>query len=47
MGEIRRRVAAYGYTVEDRLKMQIKFASKEDLPDGTPNPQINYKDLVG
>lgn len=46
MGEIRRRVAAYGYTIEDRLKMQIKFASKDDLPSGNPVPQIDYKSLV-
>lgn len=47
MGEIRRRVAAYGYTVEDRLKLQIKFADKEDLPSATENlAKINYKDLV-
>lgn len=48
LAEIRQRVAKYGATYEDRLKLRIKFADtalKEDkLAEG---PKVNYKDRLG
>ena len=48
--EIRRRVAAFGATLEDRLKLRIKFAnSDENVPneDGTPKtPGVDYSSLM-
>lgn len=47
--EIRRRVAAFGATLEDRLKLRIKFADTEESqkePLKTSVPQSNYRDLL-
>lgn len=49
--EIRRVETMYGATVEDRLKLRMKFTDpdKDGTPDGngTPeNPQINYAALL-
>lgn len=47
--EIRRRVASFGATLEDRLKLRIKFADAEAIKnDKTPrNREVNYEALVG
>ena len=45
--EIRRRVAAFGATLEDRLKLRIKFAEPEKDEAGTPKQNsVDYSSLV-
>ncbi len=47
LAEIRQRVAKYGATYEDRLKLRIKFADasfKEDKAN--PAPKIDYKSML-
>lgn len=48
-GEIRRRSAAFGATLEDRLKLRIKFADqKEKTEDKTSTASsVNYKAIFG
>lgn len=47
-GEIRRRVAAFGATLEDRLKLRIKFAepTSEDSKNGTPKNHVDYSKML-
>lgn len=45
--EIRRRVAAFGATLEDRLKLRIKFAEPKEEESKTPRvSSSNYKDML-
>jgi hypothetical protein len=51
--EIRRVETMYGATVEDRLKLRMKFVDSDGTPNGsndngTPkNPQVDYSALLG
>lgn len=40
--EIRRRCASFGATVEDRLKLRIKFVEKEPEKTNTPASRVDY-----
>lgn len=49
LAEIRQRVAKFGGTYEDRLKLRIKFADasiKEDAANPIQSNRVNYKDLL-
>jgi hypothetical protein len=45
--EIRRRVASFGGTLEDRLKLRIKFVENGEITESkTPASSVNYSDLM-